>query len=295
MSDNKMNWDETICFIRTQPEYKELVEKAYFEEELSLNVERFKTSEEFAETQLLISRHTKLDSKTKLLDIGSGNGISAVAFALKDINVDSIEPDPSDTIGAGAIRKLKEHYNLTNLNIHQAYAEEIKFEDNFFDIVYARQCMHHAYNLELFLKECARVLKDGGVLITVRDHVVYNEIDKEWFLENHPLQKFYGGENAFSEEEYKSAIINSGLKVKKVLKHFDSVINYFPLSKKEKEAKENTNKVFVESIIKNKLGVLSKLKIVNKMATVYVKNKLGEVFDERKVPGRMYTFIAVKE
>lgn len=290
-----MNWDETICFIRTQPEYKELVEKAYFEEELSLNVERFKTSEEFAETQLLISRHTKLDSKTKLLDIGSGNGISAVAFALKDINVDSIEPDPSDTIGAGAIRKLKEHYNLTNLNIHQAYAEEIKFEDNFFDIVYARQCMHHAYNLELFLKECARVLKDGGVLITVRDHVVYNEIDKEWFLENHPLQKFYGGENAFSEEEYKSAIINSGLKVKKVLKHFDSVINYFPLSKKEKEAKENTNKVFVESIIKNKLGVLSKLKIVNKMATVYVKNKLGEVFDERKVPGRMYTFIAVKE
>ncbi len=295
MSDNKMNWDETICFIRTQPEYKELVEKAYFEEELSLNVERFKTSEEFAETQLLISRHTKLDSKTKLLDIGSGNGISAVAFALKDINVDSIEPDPSDTIGAGAIRKLKEHYNLTNLNIHQAYAEEIKFEDNFFDIVYARQCMHHAYNLELFLKECARVLKDGGVLITVRDHVVYNEIDKEWFLENHPLQKFYGGENAFSEEEYKSAIINSGLKVKKVLKHFDSVINYFPLSKKEKEAKENTNKVFVESIIKNKLGVLSKLKIVNKLATVYVKNKLGEVFDERKVPGRMYTFIAVKE
>ncbi len=290
-----MNWDETICFIRTQPEYKELVEKAYFEEELSLNVERFKTSEEFAETQLLISRHTKLDSKTKLLDIGSGNGISAVAFALKDINVDSIEPDPSDTIGAGAIRKLKEHYNLTNLNIHQAYAEEIKFEDNFFDIVYARQCMHHAYNLELFLKECARVLKDGGVLITVRDHVVYNEIDKEWFLENHPLQKFYGGENAFSEEEYKSAIINSGLKVKKVLKHFDSVINYFPLSKKEKEAKENTNKVFVESIIKNKLGVLSKLKIVNKLATVYVKNKLGEVFDERKVPGRMYTFIAVKE
>jgi len=36
-----MNWHETIEYIRTCPEYKELVEKAYLEEDLPLNIERF--------------------------------------------------------------------------------------------------------------------------------------------------------------------------------------------------------------------------------------------------------------
>lgn len=290
-----MTWEETIQFIRTQPEYKELVKLAYFEEDLPLNVERFKSSEEYYATKTIISQYVTLNSSVKLLDIGSGNGISSAAFALDGVQVVSVEPDPSQTIGAGAIQKLKEHYQLSNLSVHQAFAEELNFPDNNFDIVYARQCMHHAFNLKQFLKECARVLKKGGLLITVRDHVVFNEADKKWFLENHPLQKFYGGENAFSASEYKNAMVEAGLEIKEEMKHFDSVINYFPLCKTEKENAEAKSKEFAESVVKKKLGAIGKINLFRNLALKHVKNKLGKVHDENKVPGRMYTFLAIKK
>ena len=290
-----MTWEETIKFIRTQPEYKDLVKFAYFEEDLQLNVERFKNDEEFHETKNLIRSIIPLNSSVRLLDIGSGNGISAVAFAMEGIQVDSVEPDPSETIGAGAIRKLKENYKLSNLQVHQGFAEELNFPDNTYDIVYTRQCMHHAQELPQFIKECARVLKKGGLLITVRDHVIYNQKDKQWFLETHPLQKFYGGENAFSVKEYRKAMTDVGFDIKREYKHFENVINYFPLKAEQKKNREIEYEGFVTGLIKRKLGILIKIKLLKKIATEYVESKLGLPFDETKIPGRMYTFLAINK
>lgn len=293
--NDKMTWEETIKYIRTKPEYKDLVNFAFFEEQLELNVERFKSGEEFAETKKLIGSFLPLNSNIKLLDIGSGNGISAVSFALEGIQVDAVEPDASDTIGAGAIRKLKEHYDLSNLNVHEGFAEDLRFPEHSFDIVYTRQCMHHAHDLRQFIKECSRVLKKGGLLITVRDHVIYNETDKKWFLETHPLQKFYGGENAFGANEYRSAMINAGFEIKQMFKHFENVINYFPLKSEQKKNREEEYKNFVANLVERKLGILSKVNLCRKIATAYVENKLGLPYDETKIPGRMYTFLAIKK
>lgn len=289
-----MNWEETIQYINTQPEYKELVQFAYLDKDLPLNVERFRKSDEYNETKILLSEYIKLDSSTKLLDIGSGNGISCTAFAMDGINVVSVEPDPSETVGAGAIRQLKELCHLPNLEIHQGYAEELKFNDQSFDIVYTRQCMHHAYDLNRFVNECSRVLKKGGILITVRDHVVFSPSDKQWFLDTHPLQKYYGGENAFSPEEYKNAFLSAGLTIQRTLTHFDSVINYFPLDPKEKENNEKKSEEFIESLARKKLGILSRIAWIKNRAIKYMKNKTGKVYDEKQIPGRMYTFLATK-
>src|SRR5690349_2199329 len=136
-----MTWEETIKFIRTQSEFNDLVDKAYFEEDLLLNVERFIKSEEFMETLHLIKQYQPYAKR--ILDIGSGNGISAVAFALEGYDVVTIEPDVSDTVGVGAIIKLKEYYKLYNLQVYEAYAEELQLPNENFDIVYSRQCMHH--------------------------------------------------------------------------------------------------------------------------------------------------------
>ncbi len=80
-----MTWEETIQYIRTLPEYKELVEKAYFDEDLMLNVKRFSQSDEFKETITIIN--TYQPKANKILDIGCGNGISAINFALKGFEV----------------------------------------------------------------------------------------------------------------------------------------------------------------------------------------------------------------
>ena len=85
-----MNWEETIIFIRDQPEYRDLVKLAYLDKNLSENVENFRKSEEYHETKKLITEYIQLNTSVNLLDIGSGNGISAVAFALDGVNVVSV-------------------------------------------------------------------------------------------------------------------------------------------------------------------------------------------------------------
>lgn len=288
-----MTWQETIIFIRTQVEFKDLIDKAYFEEYLSLNVERFKQSEEFKETLLLLKQYQP-NAKT-ILDIGSGNGISAVALALAGYNVVTIEPNPSDTVGAGAIRKLKEHYNLSNLEVFETFAEELQLQKESFDIVYARQCMHHAYNLEKFVYQVVRVIKKNGLFITIRDHVIFNKKDKEWFLENHPLQKFYGGENAFTSTEYKTAMLNAGLKIEKEIKYFDNIINYFPSSKEEISNMFQLAKSKAILRLNNKIGLLSKISFLQEMYFKKIGLNKESVYDENKVPGRMYSYLCIKK
>lgn len=286
-----MTWEETIIQIRKEPEYSLLVEQAYFDADLLLNLSRFKESEEFKET-LDFLKHLKLP--LKLLDIGSGNGISAVAFAQLGYEVHAVEPDPSNTVGAGAIRILKERLQLDNLFVYESLAEDIAFDSNSFDVVYVRQAMHHAANLEKFVAECLRVLKPGGRLLTVRDHVIFDKKDKEWFLEMHPLHKFYGGENAYTSEEYKNAFAKAQGTVLQELSYYDSVINYAPETTSDIETKIKKYREGFRTKLKKRLGLLGSLPGMVSLYFLFSGKKNKDVLDERKVPGRMYTYIVAK-
>jgi ubiquinone/menaquinone biosynthesis C-methylase UbiE len=288
-----MNWEETIYYIRSKPEYAMLVEKAYFDPDLMLNVNRFKDDVEFKETLNLLEEFAP-NSKS-ILDIGCGNGISTIAFALKGFELTAVEPDPSDTIGAGAIRKLVKLNNLKNVKVYEDFAENIKFDSNSFDVVYVRQAMHHAYDLQKFIGECGRVLKPGGVLLTIRDHVVFNQKDKEWFLEMHPLQKFYGGENAFSPKEYKEAMNKAGLEVAREIKYYDSPINFSPNTQAMIDEKFKELTLLRFKNLASKIGFLGKLNLVKFIYTKYLDFKNVAVLDETMVPGRMYSYVCVKK
>ena len=271
-----MNWHETIEFIRKDPAYEQLVKEAYFSADLKYNVEAFKNSPEFNETLKLISS-LNLEESQSILDIGAGNGISSVALALEGKNVVALEPDPSDSIGAGAIEKMKLEYQLSNLEVIISYGEDMPFENDSFDIVYARQTMHHANNLEQFTKSIYRVLKPNGVLFTIRDHVITDAKDKKNFLNKHPLHKFYGGENAYTLDEYKHALISAGFKLSKIIGPGDSVINYSPWNKER-----------LASFLKNKFGRYAINNLILNLAWSFI------LYRQNKLPGRLYSFIAIK-
>lgn len=287
-----MTWEETIRFIRTKPEYKDLVEQSYLEDDLKSNVYRFRTSEEFTETKRYIREFAP--QAISILDIGAGNGISSVAFALSGLEVTVVEPDPSITVGCGAIEILKKEFDLNKLIIKNSYGERLPFENAIFDIVYARQAMHHASELNAFIMEAGRVLKPGGLLLTIRDHVIFSDRDKQDFLLTHPLQRFYGGENAFTADQYISAIRNAGFQIRKHLKYYDSVINYFPVKATDVS---NTGKLMRENFrqsLRKRFGswvvnfpFLQLLELISCL-------KNGDWTDERRIPGRMNSFIAIK-
>ena len=137
-----MTWHETIAYIRTQPAFQDLVRLAYFDAELTNNVQLFGESEEYAATLQLLQ--TWAPHAKTLVDIGAGNGIAAVNFALQGYMVTAVEPDPSDTVGRGAIAWLQHFYRLANLTLCASTAENLPLPDNSVDIVYIRQAMHHA-------------------------------------------------------------------------------------------------------------------------------------------------------
>ena len=285
-----MTWEETIIKIRKDNDFKTLVEQAYFDEDLKLNVERFSKSREFEETLKIVKSYAP--SASSVLDIGCGNGNSAINFALKGYKVTAVEPDKSNTVGAGAIKQVKEIYKLKNIDVFEAYAEEINFKSNSFDLVYVRQAMHHANDLQKFVKECVRVLKPNGLLLTIRDHVIYNETDKEWFLRTHPLHKFYGGENAFTRNEYIKAIENAGAKILKEYKYYDSIINFSPKSTEEIEQIKKEKTIEQKKRLKKKIGTISKFSLVwdfYKLVSGY------RPLNEKEVPGRMYSYLARKK
>ncbi len=137
--------------------------------------------------------------------------------------------------------------------------------------------------------------KAGWITYTVRDHVVFDEQDKREFLENHPLQKFYGGENAFTPAEYRKAIEGAGGKIKKEFKYYDSVINYYPQSV---ELLDEQKKEYLEKIknrFHKRIGLLRNIPFVFELYKVIKPIDLSKALDERRVPGRMYTYIATKE
>ena len=152
--------------------------------------------------------------------------------------------------------------------------------------------MHHANKLQDFVGECVRVLKPNGLLLTVRDHVVFDEKDKAWFLEAHPLHHFYGGENAYSAEAYRQSIKRAGATVVKELKHYDSVINYFPSTPEDIERKRKEKESKHRKKLKRKIGVLVNIPLVWQL---YKYLRGYSALNESQIAGRMYSYIALKK
>lgn len=201
-----------------------LIRDCYWDEPLLAAARRFHGSREWtADRNHLGAR------RGVALDLGAGRGICSYALAMDGWRVTALEPDPSHLVGAGAIRRLAKKTELS-IEVVEARGEKMPFEDASFDLVFARQVLHHAMGLEALLMEVSRVLKRKGVLLATREHVVSRAEDISLFQKAHPLHGIGSEENAYLVTEYTDAILSAGLKVKAVLGSFDSPINYFPMT-----------------------------------------------------------------
>ncbi|MFM2136747.1 MAG: hypothetical protein RL021_2147 [Bacteroidota bacterium] len=285
-------WDETIRLLQSDAAYQDLLRNTYLDKDLRGNAERYSASAEFIEILKLL-----LESgfqKGRLLDVGAGNGICSVAFARTGWEVTSLEPDDSPVTGRQAIQSMKDTYRLDGLTIVNGTGESIPFPDASFDVVFVRQAFHHAADLKRFASECLRVLRPGGILLGIREHVILNSKDKARFLEQHPMHKYYGGENAFLLEEYLEAFRTAGGYVRRVLRYFDSAINFFPLTEEEKRSLPATQRQQLEKRLQSMIGPLARAPFMNTLYRLYIRLRTGGPYDERRLPGRMYSFIVFK-
>lgn len=265
------SWEEAVRWLRNQPDSTELVRACFFDDPQEAAALRYYESREWTAVRELVG---SAGAGRKALDIGAGRGISSYALARDGWQVSALEPDTSELVGSGAIRVLARATKL-NIEVIEDHGEVLPFGDATFDLIHCRQVLHHARDLSKLCMEAGRVLKIGGIFIASREHVISRQADLDVFLRNHPLHRYYGGENAFRLDEYKKAIEGGGIKLERVLNPFESDINLMP-----------------ETIGDVKRRIAKKLRwpfpttIPNRLVTT-----IGSLIN---TPGRLYTFFGRK-
>lgn len=274
------SWEDAVQWLRSQPAQRELVQAAFYDDPLAAAALRYWLCSEWREVKSLIGAGCGRSA----LDIGAGRGIASFALAKDGFVVTALEPDPSGLVGASAIRELASAEKL-DIRVVEEASERVPFESASFDIVFARAVLHHTNDLRTACKEMFRVLKPGGTLLAVREHVLSRREHLPRFLARHPLHKLYGGEHAYLEAEYRGALVDAGFAVT-TLRSFDSPINYFP----------HTDETLRDKLI----GPLRRVPVVSAVAKTLVSRQsifnmvlsLMSWADQR--PGRLHSFICRK-
>lgn len=267
------SWEDAVAWLRAQPDRRALVRDAYYDDPLRDAAERYHASDEWAAIRPLLPP-TPVDA----LDVGAGRGIASYALARDGHRVTALEPNGSALVGAEAIRALARETGLA-IAVTQEFSERLPFADASFDLVFARAVLHHTRDLGEAAREFHRVLRPGGRLLAVREHVISRTADLPAFLDAHPLHHLYGGENAFLLDRYRAALRGAGFRVT-VLKPFESAINYAPYSVASLRAELADRAGPARALVRAALGVPG--------VWPAARAVLGAV-DHR--PGRLYSFV----
>jgi ubiquinone/menaquinone biosynthesis C-methylase UbiE len=143
-----------------------------------------------------------LNKYKNILEAGSGTGRWISSFDENTLNTFGLDYSYE-------MIKISKN-SKSNLKVINADADYIPFKDNFFDLIFCVNAIHHFPDKELFIKESKRVLSGNGMIAVFG---VDPHLDKDWYVykcfdnvyEN-DLKRF------LSLEQLKNLLTNSGFK-----------------------------------------------------------------------------------
>ena len=144
-----------------------------------------------------------------VLDIATGGGHTALKFAPRVHQLIATDITPKMLSSA---EKFIQAQGVTNITYQLADAEALPFEDHSFDLVTCRIAPHHFLDCARFVREGARVVKPGGILL-VQDHVLPEDEPAARYIDSFERLRDPSHNRAFSQVVWKSMFVQAGLAV----------------------------------------------------------------------------------
>jgi len=124
--------------------------------------ERFSRDADFLDS---LVKKLNLPRNSKVLDVGTGWGHMAIILALHGFKV--ITGEPKGTYWADWKSSAKKVGVEDMITFKPFNAENLPFEDAFFDAVFLYTTLHHISNKERAFSELLRVMSSKGILIII--------------------------------------------------------------------------------------------------------------------------------
>ncbi|EKN65286.1 hypothetical protein BABA_20861 [Neobacillus bataviensis LMG 21833] len=206
-----------------------------------------------------------IKGEEKLLDIATGGGHTANAFAPYVKKVTAVDLTPEILAAAEKFIKGNGHQNVEFVH---GDAENLPFPNEAFDMVTCRIAPHHFPNVKRFIEEVHRVLKPNGQFL-LEDNVVPEEDDFDQFYNKIEKWRDFSHFRAWKKSEWLRRLELAGYEIvewhrfEKTFR-FDPWCNRMNLPQEEK----------------------AKLAEFMKSATEKIKNKFRLVLEE----GQIFSF-----
>lgn len=187
----------------------------------------------------LASKLPAISGSTRILDIGSGIGGPARYLARQyscfvdcaNISIRQNEANSAACRQEGLSDKV---------SVFDASFEDLPFDDNYYDVVWAQDCIVHSSRRERVISEVARVLKPGGhflftdlMMVEGAPHEVMQPVLARIHLESMGSYAFYRdiaeqyGLKLVAQEDMTNHMITHYRRVKEeLLAHYDNLIKH---------------------------------------------------------------------
>ncbi len=148
-----------------------------------------------------------------VLDLGSGSGMDLFIAALKvGKSGKAFGLDMTDAQLQKA-KDLMQRYRFTNVELKNGYIEKLPFKDGYFDVVISNGVINLSTEKQTVFKEVSRVLKRDGRM-AISDIISEKQLSENIVCNPTLWAECIGG--AMQKNEYKNAILSSGLKIKEM-------------------------------------------------------------------------------
>lgn len=146
----------------------------------------------------------------QMLDVATGGGHTALKFAPHVQHV--IASDLTARMLEKAEQFIVTEQGAGNVSFRQADAESLPFAEARFDLVTCRIAPHHFPDAQAFVRECARVLKSGGLLL-LQDQLLPDDQEAARFVNDFERRRDPSHHRAFNTAEWQAMFAAAGLAV----------------------------------------------------------------------------------